>query len=79
MDLGIGRLFLRGSVFHGLVREEVAQLRDLHGADAHAAVLEKLARPELTTRYRGVLKEVERRLRPSRLRDVIKAVGLPTG
>ena len=79
MDLGIGRLFLRGSVFHSLVREEVSMLRDLHGAQAHAAVLEKLARPELTSRYRGVLKEVERRLRPSRLRDAARAAGLPTG
>ena len=67
MVLGIGRLFLRGPVFHGLVREEISLFRNLHGERAHAAVLEKLARTDLTARYRGVLKEVERRLRSPRL------------
>ena len=74
MALGIGRLFLRGPVFHGLVKEEIALFRDLHGDQAHAFVLEKLARTDLTSRYRGVLKEVERQLRPSRLRAVVRGV-----
>ena len=67
MALGIGRLFLRGSVFHGMVREELQEFRRIHGDRAHAFVVEKLARTDLTTRYRGVLTEVERRLRPARL------------
>ena len=67
MVLGIGKLFLRGPVFHGLVREEMRLLQDLHGEAAHAGALEKLQRPDLTSRYRGVLTEVERRLRPKRL------------
>ena len=79
MALGIGRLFLRGRVFHGMVREELQGLRHLHGDRAHAVVVEKLGRSDLTARYRGVLQEVERRLRPSRLGVVMRAARPPAG
>ena len=71
MALGIGRLFLRGPVFHGLVRDEVFLFRELHGDQAHAFVVAKLARTDLTSRYRGVLKAVERQLRPSRAKPAV--------
>jgi hypothetical protein len=54
-------------LFHTLVQDEERLFCDLHGGQAHAAVKDKLKRTDITTAYRRVLAEVEKRLRPSRV------------
>ena len=63
--IGFGEAFSRGHVFHAIVGDEERLFRSLHGEQAHAAVLAKLKRADITLQYRFVLETVERRLRPS--------------
>ena len=52
-----------GPMFRVMVRDEVMTMISEHGDRAHAYVVEKLRRPDLTSRYRVMLRAVERQLR----------------
>jgi hypothetical protein len=56
-------LLMRGPMFRIMVRDEVLTIIGEHGDRAHAYVLEKLRRTDLTSRYRVMLRAVERQLR----------------
>ena len=56
-------LLARGPMFRVMVRDEVLALIGEHGDRAHAYVVEKLRRTDLTSRYRVMLRAVERQLR----------------
>jgi hypothetical protein len=56
-------LIERGPMFRLMVRDEVQAAIGEHGDHAHAHVIEKLRRTDLTTRYRVMLQAVERELR----------------
>jgi len=49
-----------------MVREEIHRFQQRFADRAHAAVLEKLGRDDLTSYYLGILRDVERALRPQR-------------
>jgi hypothetical protein len=63
MTINLGAALLRGPMFKLMVRDECVVIRNNYGDQGHAFVIDKLARKDLTTRYRAVLKEVEKRLR----------------
>jgi hypothetical protein len=50
-------------MFRIMVRDETLAIIDEHGAGAHDYVVAKLQRTDLTTRYRIMLRDVERQLR----------------
>jgi hypothetical protein len=52
-------------MFRIMVRDETLAIIDEHGAGAHDYVVAKLQRKDLTTRYRVMLQDVERKLRKS--------------
>ena len=56
-------LLMRGPMFQVMVRDEVLAIIGEHGDRAHAYVVEKLRRTDLTSRYRVMLRSVERQLR----------------
>ncbi len=56
-------LLMRGPMFRVMVRDEVLTIIGEHGDRAHAHVVEKLRRTDLTSRYRVMLRAVERQLR----------------
>ena len=56
-------LLTGGPMFRIMVRDEVLTIIGEHGDRAHDHVLEKLCRTDLTSRYRVMLKAVERQLR----------------
>jgi hypothetical protein len=56
-------LLMRGPMFRVMVRDEVLSMIGEHGDRAHAYVVEKLRRTDLTSRYRVMLRAVERQLR----------------
>jgi len=56
-------LLMRGPMFRVMVRDEVLAIVGEHGDRAHAYVVEKLRRTDLTSRYRVMLRSVERQLR----------------
>ena len=59
-------LLARGPMFRVMVRDEILAIISEHGDRAHAYVVEKLQRTDLTSRYRVMLREVERQLRRRR-------------
>ena len=64
-------LLVRGPMFRVMVRDEILAIVGEYDDRAHAYVVEKLKRTDLTSRYRVILREVERRLRTqSRRRGV---------
>ncbi len=63
MELDPIRFLRRRERFRQAVDEEVAVLRRRHGDAAYARAVEKLTRPDLTTRYRKLLREAAERLR----------------
>ena len=56
-------LLTRGPMFRVMVRDEALAIIADHGDRAHAYVVEKLNRTDLTSRYRVMLRAVERQLR----------------
>ena len=64
MDLNPARVMRRRERRRVLVREEVYRFQQRFADRAHAAVLEKLRRDDLTSHYLGILRGVERALRP---------------
>ena len=56
-------LIANGPMFRVMVRDEVLTIVSEHGDRAHAYVVEKLRRTDLTSRYRIMLRSVERRVR----------------
>jgi hypothetical protein len=56
-------LLMRGPMFRVMVQDEVLTIIGEHGDRAHAYVVEKLRRTDLTSRYRVMLRAVERQLR----------------
>jgi hypothetical protein len=75
MDLNPIRSLRRRERHRALVREEVYKLQQRFPESAHAAVLEKLARADLTSHYSGILRDVERALRPEKP-GVLERIGL---
>ena len=66
MDLNVPRVMRRRDRHRAMVREEIFRFQQRFADGAHAAVLEKLARDDLTSYYVGILRDVERALRPHR-------------
>ena len=58
-----------------MVREEIYRFQQRFADQAHAAVLEKLGRGDLTSYYLGILRDVERALRPQKP-GVLERLGL---
>ena len=62
-------LIAQGPMFRVMVRDEALSIISEHGDRAHAFVVEKLRRTDLTSRYRVMLRVVERRLRAQARRE----------
>jgi len=56
-------VLMRGPMFRVMVRDEALAIIADQGDRAHAYVVEKLRRTDLTSRYRVMLRAVERQLR----------------
>ena len=75
MNLNPYRLMRRRERHRAVVRDEVFRYQQRFAGGAHAAVLEQLDRNDLTSYYLGVLRDVERALRPRRL-GMVERLGL---
>ncbi len=78
MDFNPVRLRRRRERHRAMVREEVLRFQQRFADRAHAAVLEKLARDDLTSYYLAILRDVERALRPQRP-GVLERLGIRRG
>jgi len=66
MELNPIRSMRRRERHRVMVREEIFRFQQRFADGAHAAVLEKLGRDDLTSYYLGILRDVERALRPQK-------------
>ena len=75
MELNPYRSMRRRERHRAMVREEVFHFQQRFAGRAHAAVVEKLGRDGLTSYYLGILRDVERALRP-RAPGMLERLGL---
>ncbi len=75
MELNPIRSMRRRERHRVMVREEIFRFQQRFADRAHAAVLEKLGRDDLTSYYLGILRDVERALRPHKP-GVLERLGL---
>ena len=75
MEFNLVRSLQRRERHRVVVREEVYRFQQRFQGGGHAAVLEKLGRDDLTSYYLGILRDVERELRPQKP-GVLERLGL---